>query len=61
MPNDPKQQPAPDAQAPTGAEHEDEPIPFASDDKVIEETARLAREGRRQLESDPREPKPASE
>ena len=61
MPNDPKQQPDPDAQAPTGAEHEDEPIPSASDDKVIEETARLAREGRQQLESDPREPKPASE
>lgn len=61
MPNDPKQQPDPDTQAPAGAKHEDEPIPSASDDKVIEETARLAREGRRQLESDPREPKPASE
>jgi hypothetical protein len=35
--------------------HEDEPIPRASDDKVLEETARLAREGRKQLESDPKE------
>jgi hypothetical protein len=35
----------------------DEPIPRASDDKVLEETARLAREGRKQLESDPKEPK----
>ena len=34
---------------------EDEPIPAASDDKVLEETARLAREGRKQLESDPNE------
>ena len=34
---------------------EDEPIPSASDDKVLEETVRLAREGRRQLESDPNE------
>jgi hypothetical protein len=39
----------------------DEPIPAASDDKVLDETARLAREGRRELESDPRERKPASE
>jgi hypothetical protein len=40
---------------------EDEPIPAASDEKVLEETARLAREGRKQLESDPREPRPGKE
>jgi hypothetical protein len=40
---------------------EDEAIPSASEDKVLEETARMAREGRKELESDPREPKPASE
>lgn len=41
--------------------HEDEPIPAASEDKVLEETARLAREGRKELESDPKEQKPASD
>ena len=40
---------------------EDEPIPAASDEKVLEETARLAREGRKQLESDPKESRPGSE
>jgi len=44
-----------------GTMHEDEPIPAASEDKVLEETARLAREGRKELESDPKEPKPASD
>jgi hypothetical protein len=44
-----------------GSTREDEPIPSASEDKVLEETARLAREGRKELESDPRERKPASE
>jgi hypothetical protein len=34
---------------------EDEPMPAASEDRVLEETARLAREGRRELESDPKE------
>ena len=34
---------------------EDEPMPAASEDKVLDETARLAREGRKELESDPRE------
>ena len=58
MPNDPKQTPEVDQGA---TPHEDEPIPSASDDRVLEETARLAREGRKQLESDPREHKPASE
>ncbi|MDB5860546.1 MAG: hypothetical protein JWQ76_4235 [Ramlibacter sp.] len=40
-----------------GAQREDEPIPTASEDKVLDETARLAREGRKELESDPKEPK----
>ena len=40
-----------------GAQREDEPIPRASEDKVLEETARLAREGRKELEADPKEPK----
>jgi hypothetical protein len=40
---------------------EDEPIPAASDDKVLDETVRLAREGRKELESDPRERKPSSD
>jgi hypothetical protein len=44
-----------------GTMREDEPIPRASDDKVLEQTARLAREGRKELESDAKEPKPASE
>jgi hypothetical protein len=59
MPNDtkPKQPPARDDET----LHEDEPIPSASDDEVLDETVRMAREGRRQLESDPKEPKPASE
>lgn len=39
----------------------DAPIPAASEDKVLDETARLAREGKKELESDPKEPKPASE
>lgn len=34
---------------------EDEAMPEASEDRVLEETARLAREGRKQLESDPKE------
>jgi hypothetical protein len=34
---------------------EDEPMPAASEDRVLDETARLAREGREQLESDPKE------
>ena len=40
---------------------EDEPIPAASEDEVLEETARLAREGRKELDSDPRERKPESQ
>lgn len=42
-------------------EHEDEPIPRASEDKVLEETARLVREGRREREADPKEPKNPAE
>lgn len=37
---------------------EDEPIPAASEDQVLDETARLAREGQRELQSDPKERKP---
>jgi hypothetical protein len=44
-----------------GTMREDEPMPAASDDKVLDETVRLARQGRKELEADPREPKPASE
>lgn len=40
--------------------HEDSPLPAASEDEVLEETARLAREGRKELEADPKEPKPGS-
>lgn len=40
---------------------EDEPVPRASEDKVLEETARLAREGRKELEADPKERKPSTE
>ena len=34
---------------------EDEALPAASEERVLEDTARLAREGREQLESDPKE------
>jgi hypothetical protein len=40
-----------------GTMREDEPIPQASEDKVLDETARMAREGRKELEQDPREQK----
>ena len=43
-----------------GNARDDEPMPAASEDKVLEETARLAREGRKELDADPREHKPAS-
>lgn len=52
----PKPQPQDD-----GTLREDEPIPSASEDRVLEETARMAREGRKELEADPREPKPTRE
>jgi hypothetical protein len=35
---------------------EDVSVPRASDDEVLDETARLAREGRREREADEREP-----
>ena len=38
-----------------GTRHEDEAIPSASDDRVLEETARLAREGTKELQADPKE------
>lgn len=41
--------------------HEDEALPTPSEDKVLEETARMAREGRKELEADPKEPKPKSD
>lgn len=52
MPTDKQQQAEND-----GTRHEDEAIPSASDEKVLEETARLAREGTRELQSDPKERK----
>ena len=39
----------------------DTPLPPASEDEVLNETARLAREGRRQLEEDENEPANRSE
>lgn len=58
MPTEPDRSPEADNH---GTLREDEPIPSASDDKVLDDTARLAREGRKELESDPKERKPASE
>lgn len=40
---------------------EDEPMPAASEERVLDETVRLAREGRKELESDPNEQKPSSD
>ena len=45
----------------SGTRHEDAPMAEPSEDRVLEETARMAREGRQQLEADPKEPKPASD
>ncbi|MES2941010.1 MAG: hypothetical protein V4864_25245 [Pseudomonadota bacterium] len=58
MPTEPNRNPEADN---NGTQREDEPIPTASEDKVLDDTARLAREGRKELESDPKERKPASE
>lgn len=58
MPDDTNRNPEADN---NGTLREDEPIPSASDDKVLDDTARLAREGRKELESDPKERKPASD
>ena len=59
MPTEPNRQPTTDDT--TGTQHEDEAIPSASDDRVIEQTARLFREGRKEREADPNEPKPQGE
>jgi hypothetical protein len=59
MPTQPNRNSDPDSR--TGTETEDEPIPSASDDRVIEETARMAREGRKERDADPNEPKPQRE
>jgi hypothetical protein len=40
-----------------GTLREDQFIPRASDEEVLEETVRLAREGRKELEADPKESK----
>lgn len=56
MPTEPSRNPQSQDDTPL---REDEPLPAASEDRVLEETARLAREGRKELEADPREPKPA--
>ena len=55
MPKDPRNDPDRNAD---GTLRDDDVIPRASEADVLEETARLAREGRRELESDPRERKP---
>jgi hypothetical protein len=54
--NDETQPPQPRTGPKDGLMREDQPIPRASDDEVLEETARLAREGKRDLEQDDREP-----
>ncbi len=54
----------PDRQPPednNGTGTADAPVPRASDDTVLEETARLAREGRKELEADPKERGSAAE
>ena len=58
MPDENKPQPQAEND---GTLREDEPIPAASEDKVLDETARLAREGRKELDSDAKERKPASD
>lgn len=37
--------------------HEDEALPTPTEAEVLEETARMAREGQKELEADPKEPK----
>lgn len=58
MPKD--RQSDPDRNA-DGTLRDDEVIPRASEDDVLEETARLAREGRKELDADPKERKPGSD
>jgi hypothetical protein len=50
-----------DSEPKDGQMREDEALPAASEDEVLNETARLAREGRRQLEEDEDEPSNRSE
>ena len=38
-----------------GHTREDADVPRADDDRVLDETARMAREGRKELENDPKE------
>ena len=59
MPTEPNRNPTPEETS--GTQHEDEGVPSASDDRVIEQTARVAREGRKEREADPNEPKPERE
>jgi hypothetical protein len=56
MPQNPSTDPNAETDRPM---KEDQPVPAASEDKVLDDTARLAREGRKELERDPKEPKPA--
>lgn len=58
MPTDPQRKDDAQDDEPSGA---DRPIPPASEEEVLDETARLAREGRKELESDPKERKPTSD
>ena len=57
--------PNPSQPGPTEEQHgtsrEDQPLPAASEEEVLNETARMAREGRKELESDPREHKPSGD
>ena len=59
MPTDNK--PGQDADSEDPKLREDGPIPAASDDEVLDDTARLVREGRKELRRDPNEPKPPRE
>ena len=54
MPTESKQPPR-DPIHEDGKMREDVAVPPASEDKVLEETARMAREGREKLENDPKE------
>ena len=50
-------EPANDSNAWDRPMREDEATPEASEQEVLEETVRMAREGRKQLDADPNEPK----
>jgi hypothetical protein len=55
MPNPPNREQDELDRRDDGTLREDEPIPAASEDEVLEHTTRLAREGKRELEADPNE------